>query len=705
MDDSVVDLTTQHTAITVTDLPVPVHDPFDNQLQVDSPLHSSQGDGFGTGELNEVDGELDNIDGDSISQTGTAGSWDIHVSADVHTPVPCRPISIARPKSAAVSLQSFDKTGFDREFQELDWRRVRRQNQLTVIPTLQFPWERSNSSSSASSIPHGQLVSVASIAQTESIMSGLNSMLPEPLTKRPKLSFAARCINKLTLEQSEDLLRQRALDRWRLIVESDLTATSFGRMLVDEFDSLECETRIVLSFKDAFARKSTATLAKRSGCLMDYLKWARTVSLQSPLQLTETKVYSYICHLRHVDAAPSKASSFISALRFSQYSIGLSGVNESLSARVLGASSAMLVKKAPLKQATPLTVEQVKHLESIALDSADVVSRLGAGYFCLCLFSCSRFSDSMYMNKLTLEMAAKDFGFVEGRTVRHKTATTEQRKTTFLPMVSFARGLLSRPWAVRWFEDRKEQNLDALSFTMPAPLRNNQWSARPLTAGEGSQWLRELLVASGCDDVQGLSTHSLKCTLLTWAAKMIPPVSLEHRRILGHHMDSSNTSALTYSRDAMSGPLQVMETVLEAVRRGVLKPDETRAQRAAEARNLVEELGNDLAPADEIQSTPAREDFPEVETQSESDGSVDAMREEVDDETEAKSFEVLDRKRLSVPANEDVFVNKFSGLGHIVKPNGTSFRCGKQMSLAYESALSRNREVIMCLACKPNTSV
>jgi hypothetical protein len=113
----------------------------------------------------------------------------------------------------------------------------------------------------------------------------------------------------------------------------------------------------------------------------------------------------------------------------------------------------MFVTKAPLRQSIPLTVFQVKMLESIVLDSDDVMSRLGAGYFCLCLYSCARFRDGMFLDRLKLEMAETDstqaFGFVECRTLRHKTSTSEQRKTTFLPIISFARGLLNRPWAVQ----------------------------------------------------------------------------------------------------------------------------------------------------------------------------------------------------------------------------------------------------------------
>jgi hypothetical protein len=125
---------------------------------------------------------------------------------------------------------------------------------------------------------------------------------------------------------------------------------------------------------------------------------------------------------------------------------------------------------------------------------------------------------------------------------------------------------------------------------------------------------------------------------------MIPPVSLEHRRLLGHHMDAKNTSALTYSRDAMSAPLQVMEEVLEAVRKQILKPDDTGAERAAAARSFVVRpatgIDQDAVEPDEF----LREDFPEVETDSGKSGSsLDDMNDELDDQAEASSFEVLGR--------------------------------------------------------------
>lgn len=653
-------------------------------------------DGFGSGSIQMLNTTADYID--TASENGSLDNTPFanqlfHDSAD--TFVIAQPKIQPRPNNSAI----FPSAG--RDIQELMWRNTRSQNHATLVPTLQYPWEKNVAEQTRRSIPVGEILSHAQLA---SIVHSLdNRSCDEPLLKKPKLAFAARCVNRLGWEESEDLLRQRALNRWRIIVEIDLTSTSFGRSLIEEFNSLEAEDRLVLSFRDVFARKSTATLVKRSSSLLDFLKWATQHGMADPLLLRESNIYQYMCHLRIEQSAATKAASFISALRFAQHTLGLSGVSDALSARVLGASSAMFTKKAPLRQSVPLTVEHVKLLESVVISSADIMSRVAAGYFCFCLFSCARFKDGMFLSELELDMPMENFGFVEAKTLKHKTATSDQKRTTFLPIVSFARGLSRKPWATQWLRDRNTLGFDGMSFTLPAPLRNNRWATRPLTSGEGSQWLREILQSAGASEFESLTTHSLKCTLLTWAAKSNPPVTLEHRRLLGHHMDAANTSALTYSRDAMSAPLQVMEQVLESIRQGVFRPDDTRATRAAEARQCIQTEQLDISLIQADHASDLRDQYPEVDSEScESVSSIDEVRDEIDESRENETFEAIGKTRKQAVVGEGIFVNKHSGLGHKIKDDGLRFVCGKLLSLSYASSTTVSGNIIMCLGCEPS---
>ena len=81
------------------------------------------------------------------------------------------------------------------------------------------------------------------------------------------------------------------------------------------------------------------------------------------------------------------------------------------------------------------------------------------------------------------------------------------------------------------------------------------------------------------------------------------------------------------------------------------------------------------------------------------------MSDEVDDEQEASAFAALGKPRKMLAPSDNIFINKHSGLGHVVKADSHVFRCGKSMSAAYTSAASNQRDVIMCLACMPRANV
>ena len=54
-------------------------------------------------------------------------------------------------------------------------------------------------------------------------------------------------------------------------------------------------------------------------------------------------------------------------------------------------------------------------------------------------------------------------------------------------------------------------------------------------------------------------------------------MALESRRILGMHTTPGEQTPLVYSRDALSGPLRDMQSVIDEVASGVFRPDETRS--------------------------------------------------------------------------------------------------------------------------------
>ena len=87
---------------------------------------------------------------------------------------------------------------------------------------------------------------------------------------------------------------------------------------------------------------------------------------------------------------------------------------------------------------------------------------------------------------------------------------------------------------------------------MPAMSPGGQFLQRPMTAAEGSLWLREILHTQGFKgDLEQYSSHSLKATALSWTAKS-GTMTYEERLTQGHHCSPKHGMALLYSRDALA---------------------------------------------------------------------------------------------------------------------------------------------------------
>ena len=124
-------------------------------------------------------------------------------------------------------------------------------------------------------------LSVALASASESIDSSSEAIVT--VTKRARLGFAVRKLKLIDMVEIEDHLRLRALVRWRVIVESDLEASVVGRQLSELVTDLQADLVITSTIEDVFAKKSTATLLKRSGSVILYVKWTRKQGADRPL--------------------------------------------------------------------------------------------------------------------------------------------------------------------------------------------------------------------------------------------------------------------------------------------------------------------------------------------------------------------------------------------------------------------------------------
>jgi hypothetical protein len=198
------------------------------------------------------------------------------------------------------------------------------------------------------------------------------------------ISFATRRLATVVTPVGDDVLRCRAINKWRTIVEANLDCCAVGLQLKSMCILVGSDQQIIQVLQDVFANKATATLAKRANSMLDYVRWATEGQHIPRPTYHEEQAYAYICHLRDTSAPPTKASAFREALSFFHHVLGLKSAVQALeSRRIAGACSSMFLLKRKLKQAPALTVKEVRLLENAAVNALVPEEKLAAGHLSL----------------------------------------------------------------------------------------------------------------------------------------------------------------------------------------------------------------------------------------------------------------------------------------------------------------------------------
>ncbi|CAE7224136.1 unnamed protein product [Symbiodinium sp. CCMP2592] len=148
--------------------------------------------------------------------------------------------------------------------------------------------------------------------------------------------FRAKRLFATRMARSEDQLRSAALSRIKEIVLYDPSDSKLGRSLLETSGMLVPEHQLAATFTDAFTRKSTSTLSKRSCDYLKFSRWQAQENQARPLNAAESDLYLYVCHLRDSDCAPTAPAAFVSSWRFFHYMTGSNASPDIISQRVEG---------------------------------------------------------------------------------------------------------------------------------------------------------------------------------------------------------------------------------------------------------------------------------------------------------------------------------------------------------------------------------
>ena len=401
-------------------------------------------------------------------------------------------------------------------------------------------------------------------------------------------TFAAQRLSALSLrgEKKADA-RNLALSKWREVLIAKPEASVLGRTLLSDLLAFKTDIHLTSVIQDVFAMKATATIDKRANHLLLFMAYCRRGNLE-PFPVTEPNFYAFLRD-EQSSKSPTSATSCRESMRLAASIIGLDGAAVSAdSPRVAGICHRLLLKKRPRKQAKVLTRVQIIKLERILMEpKADLADRVAAGHCLFLVFGRIRWTDAECVENLDEDITTDNQGYLQANALGSKTSITAMQKTAFFPFVMTVNALETPLWHRTWLRlrqraglvklPRAEEDRDSRTPFMPSVLMGGSFGSVAMTSDEGSRILRALLRHAGEkeDQVAGVSTHSLKATVLSWLRKW--GADPFHSKVAGYHSIQGEGSMFSYARDNVAATLRVIDDMLDQIRSGVFNPDSTRS--------------------------------------------------------------------------------------------------------------------------------
>ena len=327
---------------------------------------------------------------------------------------------------------------------------------------------------------------------------------------------------------------------------------------------------------DVFYNKAPQTLLKRVNSLAKLCSTLQEQGIAFPC--TEEQFYSFLKHETELKAPASRLKAFFESIVFSRHVLGVEPLQQIISSRrCLGAASNFALG-CP-NQAEPFSVLQLQRLHEVLRDGPELWDQAMSGMILFCVYGRCRWSDSQHAEGMIPDFDVEGkLQFLEIQSAVHKTARAFHLRHMFLPVAAPAYGVTHDCWGEQWMKARVALGIADLSVfpLMPAPDSSLEPTKRPISTSEAKKWIRHLLGPELVREDAKLTSHSCKCTCLSFLAKR--GANFEDRLVLGYHANKLRM-AMTYSRDSAARPLSILAQVLQEIRDGIFNPDNTRSGR------------------------------------------------------------------------------------------------------------------------------
>lgn len=513
-------------------------------------------------------------------------------------------------------------------------------------------------------------------------------------------------------EQLESKL-DMAVSKWHCVLSYCLLASTTGRQIASAGDDATIGSSARRIIRAVIGTRSPNTAISRASSLLRFLIWCASEYPNTENPFYEELAWRFVCALQDGQSAATTGATFLSACRYAHHIFGFQLDTIIGSRRLAGVAEILYQDKRHLKQARVLTVQNVKRLrEQVTDDSLADFDRAMFGYILVCVYGRCRHSDLSCVEDVTIDVG-EDIGFCEIRTSFHKTSRAAAQKATLLPIVMPALGVHGRLWPE---EVKAAFERVGLAFSgkirgslLRPPKRavHQGLCQRGITSSEITRLLRMCFdqhVPADAADAERVSSHSLKATALSWAAKF--GVDPRTQSLLGRHSSLAREASAVYCRDTAIRATSSLCEVIAAINEGRFFPDAPRSlYRVAPSSDA--QSSQPVIATDEVKhegSSGVKSEgggaLPFVDLSADEPMMVHGLSsEESSSSLDSDSDSSVELPKAKIPKIKDGSIHRFfkhrtSGYVHYVDPvmdscASKTFGCGKLLSANFAPTLDR----------------
>ncbi|CAE7440257.1 unnamed protein product [Symbiodinium necroappetens] len=192
--------------------------------------------------------------------------------------------------------------------------------------------------------------------------------------------------------------------------------------------------------------------------------------------------------------------------------------------------------------------------------------------------------------------------------------------------------------------------------------------------------------SSAVGDVDNITSHGLKATLLSWISKL-GGWTEQNQKLMGHHFDRESRSVLIYSRDSYTPLAMQTRRLLDRILDGTFSPDRSRARR------VMELLGEVSGAEDE------KEPGVYAPSESGSDPDLEGIDPSTDFAPHAGVGSIVIPEALSNVPREHLYVHNISGIMH-ASLDLRKLLCGRALNGHYSCVVDVAAQEGDLQACK-----